>query len=1119
MECNFKRCPKAKASLRPGLPALFGAVALALCVLFAFLALAGPALATEEWIEKLLEEKKELEQQLSGLKGKAAELEKAKEDYVEAYYYLKRQEIRLQGFQLWNAFVGFVSVAHDSLQKVNPGNSIVVATATFVQDRVGGAMDNPPLKARVRTVSETVRSIGPALTQLDGAIKMSQQDVADLLVARGMVDNTWWNRWSRNPEDVAVSKAVVTGKITFIQERLGPAIQAIYKAKIELDQTIPLVAGHVKALEDRLKQIEINIAQIRRHMEVSNAMDLARKIENPPTVEVKRYPGEAKAYGTAFALAQSAWNDLKSNSINGETYRQLKQKAYIDASTYRSEQMRPYGESWTAASRYFWDELLPRLRTIEDAATRKSLYDAASARLRAASDAYWAAAQKESEAYKQQFEEPMKRLNEEERAELERWRAFAQRIDDLLETQVDTHIINVWEKTVEMKTVPLHNVGLHGSNLANAAWSYYWNYSFIYNQTSSSSPPVWSLKDASKTIEAWEKQIKEFADFAKEIYSACQSADLQFSGFASEIDGLANELEPNRMVWDYFGWAGTDTGHYYSASGLFAQMNMAMTIYNAAAKSGEETIKVWNDSVTENARRASEIKNAMQGSDALLKDAEALYELKKEAYYAYINPSLDRSGTHGRSFLEYSGITKEAADTAEDFIRSLANEEEIEKHLFAVMRYDWEEYRRTPRSLEELAGIKQRFQAGDSAAANAYNRYESAYRAYNSAEKRIESTLSNMRSKLIDLAPGLLRLLYLDAVLSAVVNPFSLSWGERSAYNWYAPDPQDLAAGWPAAGPVFTRLENIRRQYEQKVEPVKKEIAAGFPKRAAKIDAFTRQAEALAKTNSISSEAAFRRSVDSLRDEGREIYDDLAKRVYLSSTMAVVRSYYRFNSALSWAYSRMQYLIARDSHLAGVAKLLEEAAQLVGQAHSEEGIEKARQMAANLENIIRPGSTLAYYASANEAGAKELISRGHDLIVKLNDYIAQARQSLVAVVTAQVRDFYATFARTYEQRNASAVVRLMDDRWTAADGTDLVDVEEMLDNSFRVFDRVEYKIENLTVSARPDGKAVASYNVTIVGRILRQDLVHQEKSTVNDVLANDGKGWRIVQTLGGQFWK
>ncbi|MDI6797220.1 MAG: hypothetical protein QMD09_09755 [Desulfatibacillaceae bacterium] len=1118
MECNFKSCPRAKASRRPGLPALFGYAALALALLFVFAALAGPALATEEWIEKLLEEKKELEGQLSGLKGKAAELEKAREEYIDAYHYLKRQEIRLQGFQLWNAFVGFISVAHDSMQKVNPGNSVVVATATFVQDRVGGAMDNPPLKARVRTVSETVRSIGPALTQLDYAIKMDKQQVADLLHNRGMVESTWLTRWQRNPEDTALSKSVITGKITFIQERLGPAATAIYKAKLELDETIPLLAGHVKALEERIKQIDINVEQIRRHMDLHNALELARKIENPPTVEIVLYPGEAKAYGAAFSTVQGAWNDLKGNQINGETYRQLKQKAYIDASTYRSEQMRPYSERWTAASRYFWDELLPRLRTIEDAATRRSLYDAASARLNAAADAYWAASKKESDAYKAQFDDPMKGLMEEEKAERERWQAFAQRIDNLLETRVDTWIINPWEKTIEVKTVPLRNIGLNGSSLANAAWSYYWNHSFLYNQTSSN-PPVWSLKDASKQIEEWEKQIREIADFAKEIYSTAQSADTTFSGFASEIDGLANELEPNRMVWSYFSWAGTASGQYYSPSNLYAQMNMAMTIYNAGAKSGEETIKSWTGSVAENARKATQIKSAMQGSDALLKDGEAIYELKKEAYYAYINPNLDRSGNNGRGFLYYSKITSEAADAAEDFVRSLVKEEEIENHLFAVMRYDWEEYSRVPRSIEELAGIKERFTAGDTAAANAYNRYDSAYRAYNSAEKRMEATLSNMRSKLMDLAPGLLRFLYLDAILNVVANPYSLSWNERSAYNWFPVDAQDLAAGWPAAGPVFTRLENIRRQYEQKIEPVKKEMAAGFPKRAAKIDALTRQAEALAKTNSISSEAAFRRSVDSLRDEGREIYDDLAKRVYLSSTMAFVRSYYRFNSALSWAYSRMQYLIARDSHLAGVAKLLEEAAQLAGQAHSEEGIEKARHMAASLENIIGPGSTLAYYASANEANAGGLISRGHDMIVKLNEYIAQARQSLAAAVTAQVQEFYRTFARTYEQRNASAVVRLMDDRWTAADGTDLVDVEEMLDNSFSVFDRVEYRIENLTVSARQDGKAVASYNVTIVGRILRQDLVHQEKSTVNDVLANDGKGWRIIQTLGGQFWK
>lgn len=1096
-----------------------------LCTVFvaAFFALAialspicSSALADDARAEKLRQERQEVSDQLSGLKGKPAQMEEARAALVETAEYLRTQQIRLRGFQLWNAFVGFIGVANDSLQKVNPGSSVVTATAAFLQDRAAGAMANPDLQAKIRTLSDTVLKIGPALRQLDYAIKLDKQQVADLLVSRGMVDNTWWNRWSRNPEDVAESKAVVTGKITFIQERLGPAIAALEQAISEMNEAIPSLGSQVKALEDRIKKIDAELLLIEKNEQLNRTLEDARNIDQPQPVDVIRWPAEPKAYGAAFGAAMDAWQRLKSNSITPTAYSQLKEKSRYDAYAHMNQQLEPTSKAYSAASDYFWNVALPT----RDSNTIKAALD----RFIAAGNAYSEASKREQDLFNAQYAEPMKGLADQEKAEGERWADFARRISDLAQTQVDNLILDIWNKDFSTQQIPLSRIGLSGYGLAYAAWATAGNIGFISNFMGWS-PSLYTLKGSGRILDEGAKQVQEYKDLANEVYSAAQSADSTFSGIASQVDSMGSELEPNRTVWEYtrWWWGYHSSDYYYAPNDLFVQINKASTVYRAIAQVQESAARTSKDEILEKASQYQIAASAMRGAEGLIARAQELFDLKKQAHAVYNSGSIDPSGQAGRHFLAAYGITEENASALEALVASLTTPETIEAHLFSTSinskTYSYDTYRSLPRSLEDLAGIKQRYMAADSAAANAYNAYEAIHKQYNDNLKAMESSLASMRSQVMNVAPGLVRLLYTESVMKEATNPFYMEWTERQVYNWYPPDPQALPAGWPAAGPLFARIENATRAYNAKVGPYKQAMADGFPERAAQIDALARQAQALAGSSSIGSVAGFQSAMSNLRAKVAEIYDPLSQAGVINHRMEIFYAYNRFNYAMGEASARMGYLMQRDSVMEQFKRLVENSGRIISQSASAANLDLAANALADLRNGLAPTSALLSFVVNNEPGAQALAQEGREMAAKVLDYINAAKQAASQAVVGQVQAFYAAFAKTYQQRNAGAVVDLMDKGWSAPDGTDLVDVEEMLENSFAVFDKVEYKIENLSVTPNADGTASATYTVIITGLIPNQDLVHEERSTVSDVLAKSGNQWRIMRTTSGRFWK
>ncbi|MDP2432845.1 MAG: hypothetical protein Q8O33_12540, partial [Pseudomonadota bacterium] len=117
--------------------------------------------------------------------------------------------------------------------------------------------------------------------------------------------------------------------------------------------------------------------------------------------------------------------------------------------------------------------------------------------------------------------------------------------------------------------------------------------------------------------------------------------------------------------------------------------------------------------------------------------------------------------------------------------------------------------------------------------------------------------------------------------------------------------------------------------------------------------------------------------------------------------------------------------------------------------------------------------------------------------------------------TESVRKLYADFTAAYQARNLNSLLRHMTADWKAADGSDLRDLEDILDNSFRVFDRIQFGISGLSIQQMGQGLYRVSYTATITGHINQMNLKHQESAQIEDSVTLTPDGPKIQSTRGG----
>lgn len=169
-----------------------------------------------------------------------------------------------------------------------------------------------------------------------------------------------------------------------------------------------------------------------------------------------------------------------------------------------------------------------------------------------------------------------------------------------------------------------------------------------------------------------------------------------------------------------------------------------------------------------------------------------------------------------------------------------------------------------------------------------------------------------------------------------------------------------------------------------------------------------------------------------------------------------------------------------------------------------------------LEQHLRPDSEDALAKENDEVAG--LLRNAEGLLPRLKDALQRAAGEKQRGDADQVKAFYGRFREAYEARDDSRIMSFMGDDWEAGDGTTLADMQVNLSRIFRQFDEMRLEIQNLQINPVPQGFMV-SYDVTITSRIYKQNLRHQEKSAVNELVSvEQGGKVKIIKTLNGRYW-
>jgi len=1073
--------------------------------------------ASDAQIAKLNEEKQELSKELAELRGKPAELQRARDDIAQSYGDLVRLETRMRGFQAWNALVAAISVFNDSIVKVSPGGTtihvLINFTANFGADRAVDASkkydsERPGgghLPAKVKKLADSVVGISPALRQLDHAMRMTEQQVADELVVRGMVENTWLQRWQKTPEAVAKSNSVVTGKITFIQERIGPAKAALIEARKDTDQIIPAVNSEIQSLQRRIQEIEQTIARIQRNQSFAESLEAARDVEGPPPTEnIQVYPGEAKAYSAAAGAYQQAWADLKAGTINGNTYRLLGRKSSFDASAYASQMLRPYSEAWQAASNYFWNELPARLRGVSDSETRSRMWREAWERLRAASDRYREASTREWNAYRNEYQIPVQRLVEEERNEFSRREAFFLRIKQIEEQPINHHSVDVWNRKINTYSGRIGSYGTSGYYLAASAWSPIYSLTYLYPVTA----PIGRLEGSAERYRQWQENAGKTYDFAREIHDTASRKSSELVGLASQLDSMASELKPNIALWDGIHWSWWSN----SALNTYVSMNDSSKLFNQYASMRDEEAKRMIEPHRDNWLKSQRGEAVMRRAEQILPKARELLEMKAALSTTYHYGGISSFAAVGRHYLQWNNVTQEEIDRIKALTQSLNNEEVIEQHVFRQMtsHYYWQQDESFPRhTRESLNKVRKQYAERNGLAGRTFNDYQSQWQRFDRAERDMNQQIAAITRELSDIAPGQSVYLLEDELYYQIRNN-AIWWQDHGHWYWSPPNPQDLPAAWPTADSLFTQMEAALAAYEAKLASVKQEIAAGFPKRAARIDALAAQARSYARAQQIGSGWS---DLERIHRSTNDIYQPIAQTGLLKPEMPLQVAMRNFHSAFYEGSSRLSYLQSRDNAISQFQRSLNDIDALLQQPISQQTRSRGEESRQFLEYSLQPNSWITYYASRQEAAAAVAVERGRNSLQRLIAYLAS-----FTINNAQIQELYQSFVSAYGRGDIRTLLGLLADDWQGGGGADRRDVEDTLINSFKVFDRIQYRISGF--SARPIGndRMQVSYSVKIIGENSRQRLTHEETSqVVEEVGLVDGKP-RILRTLSGTQW-
>ncbi len=1050
-------------------------------------------------LETLREQKKEIDGVISSLASKPAQLQSFQKTLVTNYKYLAQQKLRLKGIRLWNGFVAFVGVAFDSLQKVNPGTSLVTNIATFVQDRAVATLPNPPLQAKITRLSAEMNALGPALRQLDRALTMTPDEVADLMVARGMVDDVTaiavrWDgeiRLRATPEALAKSAAVITGKTTFILERMGAAMRALYQAKGATAESIVAISEHLANAKRKSRELGVLIAKLEGQIQLEETREEIYEpvlIKEQPETSLNNVP--PKAPGQAFMEVQSAWNDLKTNFITGKTYKAVKMRMGYAASAYVHQQLSAEREELQQASDYVF-YILPEIqKNTSDRYTQLENQRLATQRLGVAKEAFFKKQAQLVDMKKKQFDKPFEKHQQEiEPSEVPRFEEFCTRMEGIL---INNPVTSTWlngELEIVTNTETLENIN-GGDYMAGLAWGMVaqnikkLRLSLVINQhTDQTKYPALARDTLQK---------------ATSLLSGATVTASQLQTIAMQAQDMASELEANLNLWQFLdSRMDTDEPKFTTYTSNLPSMKVAnkmftleANILRTEAQAEYDLLKDEVERIGQLSKRAAKRQQVLAQAKNLVKNWQQIKKLSSA-----ISPNQQVTATS--AFLQQNNLNRERIEKLKKVVTELdkspkgleayalrevsgANNHGINVPNNEQLQTLQEGYRQVTRSV----GIKQRA-------------YTKQYVKYQQEYAQLEQGLYAIQSQ----NPSLATSFSIDAIMAEAGQQVSMA-------DWVLPEPDSLPTPDPADDALIKEFVDIATNYNQLLDPYRDKANRHYTTARQSMAVLANKPMTTAVLQPDITPEEFEARIAALVAEAAKVYAPLAFLDEGQEKTDLGIKYQRLLDGISRA--KKQYLMFWENRI--YQKMEDISTKLASDSTlSQEQRDTYQQ---ELTALIAPGSFADQ--RQQEGQMSTLIAAIQELLEKL---AATPETPVGSTANDTIMAFYDNFKQAYEAKNEALVMSFIADDWTAAGGVTLLDLEDNLSNMYNVFDDIEYSLSELSINSAGQNVYDVSYSVTIRGTIFDNDLTHEEASSVNEQIVIDGSGKpKIKKTLGGNYW-
>ena len=863
-------------------------------------------------------------------------------------------------------------------------------------------------------------------------------------------------------------------------------------------------------------------------------------------------------FGDMYDLANQAWDDLEGNKINGQKYQETVNLAESGAGIKADKVLQPFRKDVADAEAAYETAKQTQLKLLEpiNALITQENKDShnwgwsdlgcwrleteGTRRYQRWSDDYnamttmWRAeidrlTSELNTANKVVWDECDKFYKTIESQKNDRYKMEGEALVSFLQT------LKAWEDTpidfwfnnymggFEKKTYPLGALGYAGTSLAACVFQSASSYTQDLLNTMNYSLDG-SIVGVKNRYDARLADLQKTATAITDALSSIKSTDNTAAGLASGAPAMATVLGPKIEVWRY-AWAypaavDMETSMSFETGETFSRLNSYQDTYLSLRESYLQPLSDTGATCQSIIDKATKIAAALAKEKSAVDAAMNTLDGLKRASSG-LRTTLDSAGTTQMSTLSANGISAKRIQELEKLIADFASEEKLYAYALTISPGE-KTYNPTVKPiwpLEVITQMRKDIKIRMATVATNRDAYEQAYKDFTTASKSLDAILQSMQEGVADSFPSVPPMLERSNVLTTVQQQFFKdSFNDFNYLNFYPPNPADFAD--PNYG-VMARLdqyEQLAKKYHDLVDPELTKIIRLHHKETELLNDMADKVEHDGPAWMALGDQAFTDQCNTISHTAWVIINPLSSAGEAGRESPVLTAYNRVVVGIMkisdkyYAAQKLKSLIDDlTAKTSGVQHFL-------ASPETNGGVATAKQSITDLQPYADPTST-AMKLKASDATLSGLLDQVKLQIAQLQKFVDTDATKKLAAITGDVKAFYDQFKRAYESKNDSKLMSYISDKWNSNDGTSLDDLQDHLQQSFKVFDEIHFTFSGLKVEPVDQMRYKVSYDLVITGRIYKNNIKHEEKSSVSEELGYNDKGKLLIfRNLDGRFW-